>query len=134
MTKWFVQRRSNQDDLGPLRPSELLDMVRNGDVTSDSMLRKDDSTWFAASDVGGLFEAAMRPTIRYFCPQCKAEVTEPPVTCPKCDTNVLRALTQIKENSIAAPANDGSSDASGNSVKRWLQKKRLAKDRENESD
>ena len=130
MTKWFVQRGSNQQEVGPLRPSELLDMVRSGDVTSSTMLRKDDSTWFAASDVGGLFEAAMRPTIRYFCPQCKAEVSEPPVTCHKCDTNIQHALTQIKENSISANAEDSGTPDSGNSVKRWLRKKRLSNDDE----
>ncbi len=130
MTKWFVQRGNNQQELGPLRPSELLEMVRSGDVTSDTMLRKDDSTWFAASDVGGLFEAAMRPTIRYFCPQCKAEVSEPPVTCHKCDTNIQRALTQIKENTIAGSQDESDTADSGNSVQRWLRKKRLSKGQE----
>lgn len=130
MTKWFVQRGNNQQELGPLRPSELLEMVRSGDVTSDTLLRKDDSTWFAASDVGGLFEAAMRPTIRYFCPQCKTEVSEPPVTCHKCDANIQHALTQIKENTIAGNQQESGKAGSGNSVQRWLRKKRLSKGQE----
>ena len=133
VTKWFVQRKSNQEDLGPLRPNELLEMVRSGDVTHDTMLRKDDSTWFAASDVGGLFEAAMRPTIKYFCPQCHAEVSEPPVTCHKCDRDIRDALTQITENSIASRSDGAAVEGAGNSVKRWLRKKKFGKDRENEA-
>ena len=46
MTHWFVQQGDSQEDLGPLRPSELLEMVRAGHVTSESMLKKDDSNWF----------------------------------------------------------------------------------------
>ena len=124
MTNWFIQRAEN-DDLGPYRPSELLDLVRSGDVTPETMLRKDDSGYFAASDVGGLFEAAMRPTIRYFCPQCENEVSEPPVRCPKCDREIRRALTQITENTIVNRT-DGSSGVS-NSMKNWLKKKRINK-------
>ena len=50
MTKWFVQQDESQEDIGPLKPSELLEMVRSGKVTSDSMLRKDDSNWFVAGE------------------------------------------------------------------------------------
>ena len=128
MTKWFVKRgEAKDDDLGPLRPSELLEMVRNGDVRPESMLRKDDSAYFQASDVGGLFEAAMRPTIQYFCPQCKAEIPEPPVTCPHCDFNVTRALTRITENTIASTDEQGLTEQAGNSVRRWLRKKQAAR-------
>jgi len=130
VTKWFVQQNESQEDLGPLRPGELLEMVRNGQVTSESMLRKDDSSWFAASDVGGLFEAAMRPTILYFCPQCEAEVTEPPVNCQKCGREIKKAITQITENTIISQADQTVIGNAGNSVKNWLKKKRLSKDRE----
>ncbi|MCP4943212.1 MAG: DUF4339 domain-containing protein [Planctomycetaceae bacterium] len=133
MTRWFVQQDESQEDLGPLRPSELLEMVRGGKVTSESMLRKDDSNWFSASNVGGLFEAAMRPTIRYFCPQCETEVTEPPVNCHECGREIQRALTQITENSIVNQADQSVVGNAGNSVKNWLKKKRIVKNRDNES-
>ena len=128
MTKWFIQRAGSSEDLGPYRPSELLEMVRSGEVTSETMLRKDDSNWFAAADVGGLFEAAMRPTIRYFCPQCQTEISEPPVMCPKCDMNVIRAKTQIKENTIVSRTAHGTHDSTSNSVKNWLNRKKLGRD------
>lgn len=130
MTKWFVQQDESQEDLGPLRPSELLDLVRCGKVTSESILRKDDSSWFSASDVGGLFEAAMRPTIRYFCPQCETEVTEPPVNCHECGREIHRALTEITENTIVNQADQTVVGNAGNSVKNWLKKKRIVKNRE----
>ena len=133
MTRWFVQQGDSQEDLGPLRPSELLEMVRAGQVTSDSMLRKNDSNWFSASSVGGLFEAAMRPTIRYFCPQCETEVKEPPVTCHECGREIQQALTQITENSIVNQVDQSLVGNAGSSVKNWLKKKRIAKNRDNES-
>ncbi len=100
MTKWFIQQNDELDDLGPLWPSELLELVRSGEVTRQTMLRRDDCGWFAAADVGGLFEAAMRPTIRYFCPRCETEVSEPSVVCHHCGYQIREAVTQITENSI----------------------------------
>jgi hypothetical protein len=128
-----VQQDESQEDLGPLRPSELLEMVRGGKVTSESMLRKDDSNWFLASNVGGLFEAAMRPTIRYFCPQCETEVKEPPVNCHECGREIQQALTQITENAIVSQADQSVVGNAGSSVKNWLKKKKIGKSRDNES-
>ena len=125
MTQWFVQQESNGADLGPFRPNELLDLVRSGAVNRQTLLRKDDSTWFAAGDVGGLFEAALRPTIQYFCPQCETEVTEPPVTCLKCGRQIRQGVTKITEHSIAQRMDSGGSTTG--SVKRWLQKKGIRK-------
>ncbi|MGB1707785.1 MAG: DUF4339 domain-containing protein [Rubripirellula sp.] len=133
MTRWFVQQDESQEDLGPLRPSELLELVRGGKVTSESMLRKDDSNWFSAASVGGLFEAAMRPTIRYFCPQCETEVTEPPVNCHECGREIHQALTQITENTIVNQADQTAVGNAGNSVKNWLKKKRIGRGRESDS-
>jgi hypothetical protein len=128
VTKWFIQRADSQEDIGPLRPNELLDLVRSGEVTSETKVRKDNSAWFSAGEVGGLFEAAMRPTIRYFCPQCDTEVSEPPVTCPKCDRDIRRARTQITENTIVNRADRGAGGQAGNSVRKWLQRKKLSRD------
>lgn len=101
MTQWFIQSEDGHQDLGPFRPNELLEMVRNGQVTRRTKIRRDDKTaWFTASDVGGLFEAAMRPTIQYFCPACDTEVGDPPIVCHHCGHKVRRAVTRITENTI----------------------------------
>ena len=41
MADWFVQIVGTGEEAGPYRPGELLDLVRNGEVTPESMLRKD---------------------------------------------------------------------------------------------
>ncbi len=127
MTDWFIQTDDNLEDLGPYRPSELLKKVRDGEVTPETKLRKDDSAWFEASEVGGLFEAAMRPTIEYFCPQCETQVTEPPVNCHKCGREIRRAITKITENSISSPEEASLTGQAGRSVQNWLRKKRAKK-------
>lgn len=128
MTSWFIQQNGEVEDSGPFRPSELLEMVRNGEVTADTILRKDDSAWFAASDVGGLFEAAMRPTIHHLCPQCETEIPEPPVICQKCGREVREGITRITENSIIDRSEQSFTEQAGSSVKRWLRKKRVSKE------
>lgn len=129
MTKWFIQTDDEHEDLGPFPPSELLEMVRNGEVTRETKLRKDDqSAWFTASDVGGLFEAAMRPTIAYCCPQCEAEVGEPPVVCHQCGREIDQAVTTITENTIIDRA-DIAQQAEG-SLRRLLDKKPVTKQKD----
>lgn len=128
MTNWFVQQGGTGEDVGPLRPSELLEKVRRGEVTRTSRVRKDNSAWFSAEQVGGLFEAAMRPTIEFFCPQCRAEVPEPPTVCKRCDTEIQKAVTRITENSIVSASDQSLSSQAGQSMKNWLLKKRIVKD------
>ena len=128
MTRWFIQQEEGFEDLGPYRPSELLDLVRKGEVTRESVLRKDDSAWFSASDVGGLFEAAMRPTIQYFCPQCENEVSEPPVVCNHCGREIREGITKITEHGIIDRADQSLTGQAGSSVKKWLRKKRKQKE------
>src|SRR6056297_2813742 len=64
---WFLKRMEGnvETEVGPLRPNELLSLVRKGQVQPDTMLRKDDSAWFEARTVGGLFEAALRQEVQY---------------------------------------------------------------------
>jgi len=126
VTQWFVQTGDLTDDLGPLRPSDLLSLVRSGEVTRVSLVRKDDSPWFAAGEVGGLFEAALRPTIQYFCPQCEAEITEPPVTCSRCGREIRRGITKITEHCIAQRA-DRPANETTNSMRRWLSRNGIYK-------
>ena len=125
VTDWFIKNDDDTGDIGPLRPRELLSKVRAGEVTRETQLRKDDSAWFPAGNVGGLFEAAMRPTIEYFCPQCEAAVSEPPCICPKCGRDIRKAITKITENVIRNPEEESISEQAGRSVKNWLRKKRI---------
>ena len=110
------------DEIGPLRPAELLNLVRSGEVTPETQIRKDDSGWFNASAVGGLFEAARRPTIEHFCPACNAPIPEPPCGCPSCGRDVHKARTRITEHGILSDQAKKLGAQSSRSVQRWLQR------------
>ncbi|MGB7343196.1 MAG: DUF4339 domain-containing protein [Pirellulaceae bacterium] len=130
MADWFIKSESSdapEDVVGPLKPNELLELVRKGDVVPTTQIRKGDSAWFEASSVGGLFEAAIRPTITYFCPRCNIPIPKPPAICTKCLTNVQKAREEIVENSIRTPGSDLAAGA-GRSVQNWLKKKVRNKD------
>jgi len=120
MAQWFVQQK--EDVVGPLTPADLLALVRRGAVTQDTKLRKDDSSWFPASDVGGLFEAAVRPTVVLRCPRCTAVVGEPPCMCPQCGSELHQVRRQMVENRIASPAEIAKLTGVSASMKNWLSK------------
>lgn len=120
-----------QTEVGPLRPSELLSLVRKGEVKPETMLRKDDSAWFAARTVGGLFEAAVKQELHYFCPGCNKRVKEPPVTCPSCLRDIPRGAARVVNPNpvkgmppVEAP---DSMQETEKSVQSWLQKKVAAR-------
>lgn len=125
MTEWFLEKLDADGDeeavVGPFTPRELLAMVRKGEVVPESRVRKDDSAWFAASAVGGLFEAAVRPTVQYFCPQCDTRVRQPPVVCPKCLRDIRAAREEVTEN-VIMDKNEAVKQSS-RSVQNWLKKK-----------
>ncbi|EMI58315.1 DUF4339 domain-containing protein [Rhodopirellula sallentina] len=123
MTDWYVQRE--HEELGPLKPAELLSLVRDGDVLAETMVRKDDSPWFAAGEVGGLFEAARRPTIEHYCPHCAdVRVSTPPATCPKCDRALVKTRQRIIEHSVGKSKSTlGVSSGPTASARRWLQRR-----------
>ena len=131
MSQWFVQRMEGnvQSEVGPLRPAELLTLVRKGDVQPETLLRKDDSAWFPARDVGGLFEAALRKEVQYYCPGCNLRVREPPVTCPGCLRDLAKGEARMilpeRQGAGVVGAEDTSvrSDATKKSVKSWLANK-----------
>ncbi|WP_182867690.1 DUF4339 domain-containing protein [Stieleria mannarensis] len=130
MTAWFLQRMEGnvQTEVGPLRPSELLAMVRKGEIKPETRLRKNDSAWFPASDVGGLFEAAVRQEIQYYCPACGLRIDPPPRTCPRCLRDIGRGeAREIKPEKMTANiAISGEAEESKEerqSVQNWLQKK-----------
>jgi hypothetical protein len=125
VAEWFIKNTDAEDagDIGPLRPNELLDLVRAGVVRPETPIRKNDSAWFKAKEVGGLFEAAMRPTINYYCPKCDSPVPEPPSTCPKCLVDIERARRVIIENTIVSGDAGGKRSTTSRSMQNWLQKK-----------
>ena len=127
MAEWFIQNGEESEDVGPLRPPELLMKVRRGEVTRDTLIRKDSSAYFEAGTVGGLFEAAMRPTIEHFCPGCQHAIDEPPTLCGVCGREIREAITKITENSIAKPGEEIRADEAERSVRSWLRKKRITK-------
>jgi hypothetical protein len=100
MSEWFV--RQAETAIGPLSPTELLVLVRGGSVRHDTLIRRNDSKiWTTAGSVGGLFEAAMRPTILNYCPECDALLETTPCECPNCHHHVEEPRTRIIENTIA---------------------------------
>lgn len=46
--------------VGPLTGQQLLQKVRRGEVGEQTPIRKDNSRWFPAIEVSGLFEAAFK--------------------------------------------------------------------------
>jgi hypothetical protein len=133
VTNWYVQTANpdfDEEFIGPLRPTELLKLVREGKVGPDHLVRKDDSAWFEAREVGGLFEAAMRPTINLYCPRCSAQVADVPTVCPKCGVEIVKAREEITENTILKSGDQSLSTQAGRSVQNWLNKKVRRKDKE----
>ena len=57
-TSWFCKLMGKTE--GPLKPSELMEMIRNEEVTAATPVRKNNSDWVPASEVMGLFEAAYK--------------------------------------------------------------------------
>ena len=96
--QWFI--RGDAEDLGPYRPSEILRLIWEGAICEETMLRKGDSPWTAAGDVGGLFEAARRPTVSWTCPHCGRAIRQPPAYCYRCDRFVERAEKHVTEHKV----------------------------------
>lgn len=128
LNEWYIQQESDGEEVGPLRPSELLRAVRAGKVRQETRVRKGDSAWFAASEVNGLFEAASKPDIEFSCPYCKRVVTKPPVTCGHCGMHLYHANERIKTEGMQTPA-QGGQNRNGSTAKRsmasWLKRKKL---------
>ncbi len=80
-TEWYYQERGQT--LGPLTPKQLLEKVKEGEVMPQTLVRKDDSQWVEAGEVGGLTDAATKNRV-YSCPFCGAPLKRPPSTCRGC--------------------------------------------------
>ena len=90
MAEWHCEIMGNV--IGPLTPAELLEKVRTGEITFDTKIRKDDSQWVAASEVGDLFERAVAVKKKQVCPYCQVEIGKPPIQCPGCDRYITKAV------------------------------------------
>jgi len=55
-TQWFCKLKDGVR--GPISGAELKEKVRDGEVSGVTLVRKDDSRWFPAKEVVGLFDAA----------------------------------------------------------------------------
>lgn len=87
MAEWFYEQMGQT--IGPITGKQLLARVRSGDIVADTAVRKDDSQWVPARDVGGLFEAAGgRESREITCPYCGATIDRPPTRCTKCHRQV----------------------------------------------
>lgn len=90
MAQWFFQVMG--EVVGPLKSAQLLDKIRAGEIVAETQIRKDDSQWVPAGEVGGLFDAANRVPKKRICPYCSHEVDLPPTTCNGCNRWINRAL------------------------------------------
>jgi|GEM_PF-4176708 len=81
--EWFYRTPDDQP-CGPLRPGELLELVRRGQIQEQTLIRKGDSAWFPAKTVGGLFAAAAKPRVKMCCPECQHEIKLFPAACRHC--------------------------------------------------
>ena len=69
MVEWYY-RFKGVDEHGPIGGSQLLQLIRDGVVLEDTLIRKDDSNWVPSVEINGLWAAAGRPTAAFKCPNC----------------------------------------------------------------
>lgn len=119
MSQWFV--RQEDVEIGPLDGPGLLDMIRAGTVQLNTLVRKNDSAWFEAGTVGGLFDAASESTKEFYCPQCSTRVDKPPCVCPHCEVRLTYARAKVVAHKIAGFEPKPKPKRS-DSVSRWLQR------------
>ncbi len=55
-TQWYLKTLGGV--VGPLSGKELLQKVKQREVTAETLIRKGDSKWTPAMEVNGLFDAA----------------------------------------------------------------------------
>tara|TARA_B100002051_G_C16467482_1_gene501550 strand:+ start:158 stop:586 length:429 start_codon:yes stop_codon:yes gene_type:complete len=122
MTEWYCDILG--DVVGPLKPSQLLEMVRAGDVSRETLIRKDDSQWVPAMEVNGLFDAASKEvktkaeTLGYICPYCGDPVSKAPTECSNCERHLNRVIPvkqEVKAGQSTAGASKPASAMSGQS-------------------
>lgn len=98
MPNWFY-RFTDHSEFGPVGASELLELIRRGEIDGQTDVRKDDSQWVKANTINGLWQAAGRPTVVFHCPNCESPIDKPPTWCRKCRKDVAKAVGQLIKHS-----------------------------------
>ena len=101
MPDWYY-RDQHDNTVGPVKPGELLQLIRDGELSEDTLVRKDDSQWVRSVEINGLWQAAARPDTEFCCPVCSTSLPKPPCRCPKCLKYVDKAVGKIKKASVNA--------------------------------
>ena len=94
MAEWFY-RDALGKEFGPFGGGRLLELVRDGVVSADTEVRKDDSPWTFACMVNGLWQAVGRPGVEFRCPHCQASIGKPPTRCEACHRDVAKAVGKL---------------------------------------
>lgn len=127
MSQWFYQ--FDDEVYGPVKASDLLQLVRDHMINAETLVRKDASAWFPAADVGGLFEAASKPTVEYYCPGCGSQVSKPPCFCRKCREVLEYARPKVIANEIEGYEKpEGTSNKSSETWKQWIRRLKQQRD------
>ena len=127
MPQWFYQ--DGDQSVGPLKPSDLLRLVREQTISADTLVRKDESAWFPAREVGGLFQAAVKPTVSFSCPECGSEVPKPPCYCRRCRRPLQYARPRFTENEIEGyERQDSEKPSMSDSWKQWVRRLKHQRD------
>lgn len=133
MSEWYYLE--NEQAIGPFSPQELLDLVRQQIVVTTTMVRKDQSAWFPAFEVGGLFDAAVKPTVTYHCPECGTKVLKPPTYCRKCRRALDYARPIFTEHEVPGYEKADKDKATlSDSWKQWIRRVRVQRNQRGSSD
>ncbi len=90
--EWYCQLMGS--DLGPLNVEQLVDMVRQHQITPEDLVRRNESPWVPAYQVKGLFEAAAKPK-----PKPKPEEAEPERQLDRSDRSDFNAERDLASSS-----------------------------------
>lgn len=127
MANWYYQSADNEE--GPCSAADLLRLVREQVIQSETMVRKDDSAWFPAGQVGGLFEAAAKPTVEYQCPSCGTRVGKPPTYCRRCRRLLDYARPIFTEHEIEGyTPPERPKESIADSWKQWVKQIKVKRD------
>lgn len=96
---WYYKSHTGSE-LGPVSPSELLDLIRTGSVLRDTLVKKDDSQWVKVEEVNGLLANAAKPSVAYLCPTCGKQISKPPCRCHRCDLHVDKAPQKLVHHDL----------------------------------
>lgn len=99
MAEWFYKNAQGRE-VGPLGGTQLLELVRQGEIQAQTAVRKDDSAWTVACHINGLWQAAGRPGVEFRCPFCEASISKPPTHCGACHRDVSKAVGRLVNHSV----------------------------------